>query len=175
MNIVDILKQYAERPTDTHTDFDEVAREVPPDMLGSGIAQAFRSDKTPPFADMLGSLFGSSNGAQRAGVLGELIRSVAPSVLSGLAGGALGRFAQNTLGGGAASGASSGSREITVRDAEQVTPEQMKEIAVAAEKADPGVMDKLGAYYAQHPELVKILGGTALAIALGQVAQRMKR
>ena len=174
MNIVDILKQYAERPTDTQTDFDEVAREVPPDVLGSGIAQAFRSDKTPPFADMLGSLFGGSSGPQRAGLLGELIRSVAPGVLSGLAGGALGRFAQGALGGATAT---SPTRPATIdaRDAEQVTPEQIKEIAVAAEKADPGVMDTLGAYYAKHPELVKILGGTALAIALGQVAQRMKR
>ena len=171
MNIVDILKQYADRPTDTHADFDEVARGVPPEVLGSGIAQAFRSDKTPPFADMLGSLFGGSNGSQRAGMLGELIRSVAPGVLSGLAGGVLGRFAQ----GAAGSAPAAASREVSVKDAEQVTPEQMKEIAVAAEKADPSVMDKLGAYYAQHPELVKMLGGTALAIALGQVAQRMQR
>lgn len=171
MNIVDILKQYADRPTDTQTDFDEVAREVPADVLGSGIAQAFRSDKTPAFGDMIGSLFGGSNPQQRAGVLGELLRSVAPAVLSGLAGGALGRFAQSALG----SAAASAPREISAGDAAQVTPEQMKEIAVAAEKADPSVLDKLGAYYAQHPELVKILGGTALAIALGQVATRMKR
>lgn len=51
----------------------------------------------------------------------------------------------------------------------------MQEIAVAAEKKDPSVLDKVGAYYAQHPELVKILGGAALAIALGQMATRMKR
>lgn len=34
MNVIDILKQYAERPTDTETDFDEVARQVPPEGLG---------------------------------------------------------------------------------------------------------------------------------------------
>ena len=51
MNIADILKQYADRPTDTETDFDEVARQVSPDVLGSGITQAFRSDQTPPFQD----------------------------------------------------------------------------------------------------------------------------
>ena len=49
MDIADILKQYADRPTDTQTDFDEVARQVPPDVLGGGIAQAFRSDQTPDF------------------------------------------------------------------------------------------------------------------------------
>ena len=52
MDIADILKQYADRPTDTHTDFDEVARQVPPDVLGSGIAQAFRSEQTPDFGNM---------------------------------------------------------------------------------------------------------------------------
>jgi len=26
------------------------------------------------------------------------------------------------------------------------------------------VMDRIGAYYAEHPEVVKVLGGTALAI-----------
>ena len=83
MDIADILKQYADRPTDTQTDFDEVARGVPPDVLGGGIAQAFRSDQTPDFGDMVGSLFGGSNPQQRSGLLGQLIRSVAPAVLSG--------------------------------------------------------------------------------------------
>ena len=82
MDIADILKQYADRPTDTQTDFDEVARQVPPDVLGSGIAQAFRSEQTPEFGNMIGSLFGGSNPQQRAGLLGQLIRSVAPAVLS---------------------------------------------------------------------------------------------
>jgi hypothetical protein len=36
-------------------------------------------------------------------------------------------------------------------------------------------MDRPGAYYAKHPEVVKVLGGTALAFLLGQLAGRMKR
>jgi hypothetical protein len=48
-------------------------------------------------------------------------------------------------------------------------------MATAAEKQDPSVLDRVGAYYAQHPEVVKVLGGAALAIALGQVAKRMNR
>jgi hypothetical protein len=92
MDIADILKQYADRPTDTQTDFDEVAREVPRDVLGSGIAQAFRSEQTPDFGSMIGSLFGGSNPQQRAGLLGQLIGAVGPAVLSSIAGGALGRM-----------------------------------------------------------------------------------
>ncbi|HSO73404.1 MAG TPA: hypothetical protein VLU47_01080 [Blastocatellia bacterium] len=88
MNVIDILKQYAERPTDTETDFDEVARQVPPEVLGNGIAQAFRSDQTPSFGDMIGNLLGGSNSQQRAGLLNQLIQAVGPAVLSGVAGGA---------------------------------------------------------------------------------------
>lgn len=167
MNVMDILKQYAERPTDTETDFDEVARQVPPDVLGSGIAQAFRSDQTPSFGDMMGRLLSGSNVQQRTGLLNQLIQAVGPAVLSGVAGGALGRLLQSVQG--------NGQPTLTPSEAEQLTPQQMQEIAVAAEKKDPGVLDRVGDFYAQHPELVKVLGGAALAIALGQVATRMRR
>ena len=167
MDIADILKQYADRPTDTQTDFDEVSRQVPPDVLGSGIAQAFRSEQTPAFGDMIGSLFGGSNPQQRAGLLGQLVRSVAPAVLSSLAGGALGRIFQGARSGGAPT--------VSPNDVVDVTPDQVREVATAAEKNDPGIMDRIGAYYAEHPEVVKVLGGTALAIALGQMATRMRR
>lgn len=170
MNVMDILKQYAERPTDTETDFDEVARQVPPDVLGNGIAEAFRSDQTPSFGDMIGSLLGGSNSQQRAGLLNQLIQAVGPAVLSGVAGGALGRILQSVQGKGGA-----GPPAVTPVDAEQLTPTQLQEIAVAAEKKDPSVLDKVGAFYAQQPQLVKMLGGAALAIALGQMATRMRR
>ncbi|HVE89612.1 MAG TPA: hypothetical protein VNA44_07910 [Burkholderiaceae bacterium] len=170
MNVMDILKQYADRPTDTETDFDEVARQVSPDVLGNGIAQAFRSDKTPAFGDMIGSLLGSSNPQQRTGLLNQLIQSVGPAVLSGVAGGALGRLLQGLQAKGGAM-----QPTLTPTETEQLTPQQMKEIAIAAEKTDPTVLDKVGGFYAQHPELVKMLGGAALAIALGQMATRMKR
>ena len=169
MDIADILKQYADRPTDTQTDFDEVARQVPPDVLGGGIAQAFRSEQTPDFGSMIGSLFGGSTPQQRAGLLGQLISAVGPAVLSSIAGGALGRMFQ----GGGASGARQ--RQVTPDDVIDMTPEQVREVASAAEKSDPSIMDRVGAYYAEHPEVVKVLGGTALAIALGQMATRMRR
>ena len=167
MDIADILKQYADRPTDTQTDFDEVARQVSPDVLGSGIAQAFRSDQTPAFGDMIGSLFGGSNPQQRAGLLGQLISAVGPAVLSGLAGGALGRIFQG--------GRPEAAPNVSPADVVDVTPDQVREVATAAEKSDPSIMDRIGAYYAENPEVVKVLGGTALAIALGQMATRMRR
>lgn len=163
MSVMDILKPYVDRPTDTQQDFDEVSRQVPADALGQGLADAFRSDRTPDFGSMVGSLFGGSNAQQRAGLLGQLISAVGPAVLTPLSGGALARLLKGR------------NSEVAPEDAAQLDPEQVREIASAAEKQDPGIMDRVGAYYAQHPEVVKVLGGSALAIVLGQLAQRMKR
>ena len=172
MSVMDILKSYADRPTDTDQDFDEVSRQIPAGTLGNGLADAFRSDRTPDFASMAASLFGGSNPQLRAGLLSQLIQSVGPALLSTLGGGALGRILQGQTG---SRESTSATAEVSPVDAAQVSPEQVREIATAAEKQDPGVLDRVGAYYAQHPEVVKVLGGAALAIALGQIAKRMNR
>ncbi|MEO7338121.1 MAG: hypothetical protein ABIV63_16225 [Caldimonas sp.] len=167
MNIADLLKQYADSPTDTNADFDAVAREVPSSVLGDGIAEAMRSDKTPPFANLVGSLFGGSDPQQRAGLLTQLIRAAGPAVLASISGGALGKIIQGMQGKGEA-----GSVAVSPSDAAAVTPSELHEISAGAEKQDPGIFDKIGSYYAQHPEVVKVLGGAALAIALGRMAKR---
>ena len=172
MSVMDILKTYLDRPTDTQQDFDEVARQVPAEALGGGIADAFRSDKTPDFGQMAASLFGGSNGQQQAGLLGQLIKSVGPALLSSVAGGALGRLLQGRAG---AKDGSATAQDISETDASQLSTDQVREIATEAQRQDPGVLDRVGAFYAQHPEVVKVLGGAALAIALGQVATRMRR
>jgi hypothetical protein len=165
VGIMDILRQYAERPTDTHTDFDEVAREAPPDVLGSGLAEALRSDKTPDFGELAGRLFGNSDPQQRAGLLGQLIRGLGPAVLSSIAGGVFSRMGQGT-----------GAQQpnLSPDDAARVTPDQVREIAEEAAKKDPSLFDRVGAFYAQHPEVFKALGGSVLAIALGHMARRMR-
>jgi len=81
MSLMDIPSPYASRPTSTEEDFDEVAKQVPPDALGDGIAHAFRSDKTPAFGDMVGRLFGGSNPSMRAGLLNQLIAAAGPAIL----------------------------------------------------------------------------------------------
>jgi hypothetical protein len=169
MSIADILAPYAGRPTDTHTDFDEVARAAPPELLGGGIADAFRSDRTPAFGDMVGNLFGGSSMSQRGGLLGQLVSTLGPAILSGLAGGGLGRLAEKAKNASQADGRTVDLDDDDVRD---VTPEQVKEMASEAERKDPGILDRLGEYYAKNPDLVKILGGSALAVILGQMASR---
>ncbi|WP_229425512.1 hypothetical protein [Massilia sp. Se16.2.3] len=51
----------------------------------------------------------------------------------------------------------------------------MQQIAEKAEQENPGVVERMGDFYAEHPNVVKALGGAALAIALGHMAQGMRR
>jgi len=166
VNVTDLLKQYADSPTDTHADFDVVAREVPSSVLGDGIAEALRSDKTPAFGNIVSSLFGNSNPQQRAGLLTQLIQAAGPALLSSLSGGAIGKIIQGMKG-----KLDDGAVQVSPSDAASVTADELNEISKSAESHDTGIFDKIGAYYAQHPEVVKVLGGAALAIALGRMAK----
>lgn len=150
-------------PAQAENDFDHVAQNVPRATVAQGVTQALRSDQTPPFANMVGQLFGNSNPDQRAGMLNHLLANVGPSVLASVAGGALG----NLLGADQA--------RVTPEQANQIPPEQVQELAAKAEQQNPGVVERMGDFYAEHPTLVKAIGGAALAIALGHMAQGMQR
>ncbi len=52
----------------------------------------------------------------------------------------------------------------------EVTPQEVGEVAAHAEAKDPTIVDRVGGFYAEHPQVVKALGGIALAIALGHMA-----
>lgn len=166
MGLLDVLQQYAggsaQVPANVNEHFDQVAQAAPQGSVAEGIAAAFRSNQTPAFGQMVSGLFGQSNGEQKAGMLNQLIGSVGPGVLASLAGG--GALA-SLLGGG-------GAQTISPQQAQQVSPEMVQQLAAHAEKNDPSIIDKASAFYAQHPTLVKTLGGAALSIALSKVAQR---
>ena len=171
MGLMDILQQYSGATAPPGPDiavghFDEVAGAAPTEILGQGLGDAFRSDSTPPFGEMVGRMFGQSNPQQQASVLNQLLRSIGPGVLSALGGGILGRMLAPS---------NAGVPQVTPQQASQLTPEQVQEIAAHAEQHDPSVLDKIGGFYAQHPQLVKTLGSAALAIALAGVANRMRR
>lgn len=164
-----LLQQYLggamnANPSQANDDFDRVTQQAPRETVAHGVTQALRSDQTPPFPQMVGQLFGQGSPDQRAGMLNQILSSVGPSVLSSVAGGALG----NLFGGGAP-------RQVTPEQASQISPEQAQEIAARAEQENPGIVDRMGDFYAQHPTLVKALGGAALAIALGHMAQGMQQ
>ena len=166
MGILDVLQQYASggaAPKGNVSDhFDQVANQVPQQSLGNAIGAAFRSDATPPFGQMVGSMFGQSNPQQQAGVLNQLIQALGPGALSGVAGGILGRV----LGGGQGAGAGT----ITPQQASQLSPGDVDAIAAHAQQQDPSIVDRVGSFYAQHPTLVKTLGAVALSAVMGHLS-----
>ena len=145
-------------------DFDEVAQNAPHSAMAQGVTEALRSDQTPPFAQMVSQLFDKGDPAERAGMLNQLLGSVGPGLLSSIGGGALG----NLFRGNEAPAA------VTPEIAATLSPEQVKQIAEQAEQENPGIVERMGDFYAEHPQLVKTIGGAALAIVLGRVAQGMK-
>lgn len=151
-------------------DFDRVAQNAPPDVLARGVTGALRSDQTPPFPQMVSQMFGQSNPNQRAGMLNQLLATLGPTVLASLAnrGGGLGGLG-GLFGGGNAP------TQVTPEQASQVSPEEVRELAEKAEQENPSIVDRMGDFYAQNPTLVKAIGGAALAIALGHMAQNMRR
>lgn len=184
-----LLQQYLggaanANPQQAENDFTQVADNAPPEELARGVTEALRSDQTPPFPQMASQMFGQADPTQRAGMLSQLLASLGPGVLASLASGPLRNILQGNQGqggalggvlGGLLGGSGGAAPSITPAQADQVTPDQFREIAAGAEKHDPGIVDKMGSFYAQHPDLVKGLGGAAIAIVLGQIAQGMQR
>jgi hypothetical protein len=166
-SVSDVLKQYSGGGTANTANaadhFDKVAQAVPQDAIADGLSAVFRSNQTPAFGSLIGNLFGQSNGQQKAGVLNQLISSVGPGGLTQLAGG-----------GALASMLGGATKALTPDQAQKVSPETVEQLASHAEKTDPSIVDKASAFYAQHPTLVKTLGGAALSIALARVAQRQR-
>jgi hypothetical protein len=170
-SLTDILSPYAQRATSTEADFEEVASQVSPRDLGAGLASAFRSDQTPPFPTMVQQLFGKSDSQQRAGLLTSLLSSLSPAVISSIAGSALSSLRAGTD----RPEHPKAPPTITESEADGFTTDEVQAIADAAEKQDAGVLERIGQFYAEHPQVVKSLGGAALAIALGHLAQRTKK
>lgn len=168
-----LLQQYAgggPPPANVDEHFEQVAQNAPPELVSQGLAAAFRSDSTPPFGQMVGQLFGGANPNQRAGMLSNLIAGMGPAVLASLASGGAGSGLGGMLGrllrGGSAPAT------VTPDQAAQVTPAEVEQMAHHAEQHNPGIVDRMSGFYAEHPQLVKGLGAAALAIAMGRMANR---
>ena len=149
-------------PSGVHDDFDKFAQAAPQSAVADGLAAAFRSDQTPPFPQMLGQLFGQSNGQQRAGILNTLISAIGPTVLA--------QIMARRGGGGLAGILGGGQQEVSPEAAQQVSPEDVQEIAQHAEQKDPSIIDTMSNVYAAHPQLIKTLGAAALTVALAKIA-----
>ena len=159
-----ILEQYrgasaAAPPATVEQDYSQVAQSAPQSHLASGLAEAFRSSETPPFGQMLSTLFGNSNGQQRAGILNKLLTAVGPGML---ASGGLSSLA----------GLLRGGKNVTPEQADQIPPETVQELAEHAEKQNPSIVDQASAFYAQHPTLVQALGAGSLALIMSHLSRK---
>jgi hypothetical protein len=141
--------------------FGKVAEQAPQDVLAKGLSAAFGSKETPAVGNMVGQLFGQSNGAQQAGMLNHLMRALGPMVVAGLASGALGKILKP------------GQTEITPEQAAKISPEVVQEVVNQANDSHPGIADQMGEFYAQHKGLIHILGGLAATIALTQMKDHL--
>ncbi len=138
-------------PPEAQEQFQQIAQAAPSEALSEGLQDAFNSDKTPPFAQMIAQLFGQADGPQKDGILGALL-------------GGLGGAAQQAL-------AKAGINESPER-ATQLSTGQVEQIAQQAQDADPGIVGQMSKFYAENPVLVKSLGGLAMALVLGRMAGR---
>jgi hypothetical protein len=171
-----LLSKYLNVPAgealpDAENHFDQVAQHASPTVVGQGISDALRSDQTPPLGQMVSDVYAKAGPQQQAGMLNQILGSLGPGALSSLGGGALGGVLGGVL---AELTRGAGAPQVTPQQASQISPAQVQDLANHAEKHDPGIFDRLGSFYAEHPDLVKKLGAAALTIAMANIAGRMR-
>src|SRR5262245_24871356 len=160
--VTDIVEHYQSGSSDsaTHEDFQQVVQSAPKDVVANGIAGMFKSNDTPPFAEMISNLFAQSNSGQKAGLLSQLLSVIPPETIAAVPGlGSLGELM-------------GGNRDAVNSAASQLSPDQVRQIATHAETKDPGIVEKVSNFYAQHPGLMKAVGGMALAVAMKHMTTR---
>src|SRR6185295_1613121 len=135
-----------------------IAETAPPHVMADALAQAFRSDQTPSFSEMVSNLFSASNPEQRAGLLKQLIAATGPSPLANVTG-------LNDL-------VESSGQSVTPQRVSQISAEQVQQLATHAHWSNPSIVDHVSRFYAQHPNVVKALGSAAITIAIQHIARR---
>lgn len=148
--------------------YDQVAQTVPCDSLAGALASAFRSDQTPGFGQIASQLFGNSGGNQQASMLNTLLATAGPALLGGaLSSGKMPNLASML-------GDDGQPRQLTPEEASQIPPEEIQHLAAHVEKHDPSIVDRVSEIYAEHPAIVKSLGGAAMSLAMAELAKNMQ-
>jgi hypothetical protein len=165
-----MLQQYAGSKVPTNSPqaldhLDQVARQASPSVLSSVLTQVFQSPQTGSFGQNISDLFRQSNPQQRAGILNQLIPSLGAGGL-----GSLGGLLSSGLGSNSAT-----APEVSPEIAQQVSPQDVEQMANRAQQQNPSVVEQAGSFYAQHPTLVKALGVGAAVFALQHIAASQQR
>ena len=155
--IIDQAQSGRASEADVHNAYDQVTSTAPPAALAAGLAHAFQSDQTPPFPSMTAKLFEQSNPDQKAGLLSTLLGKVNPAQRSQVLGG---------------TPLATSPANVPPTVAQQVSPQQVEQLAQHAQQQDPSIVDQVSRFYAQHPVLVKTLGAAALGLLLARMTGR---
>jgi hypothetical protein len=163
-DIANVLSQYVgasatNPPPNVQQDFERVSQNAPSSHLAEGLTQAFHSNETPAFGQMIANLFSQSNPEQRAGILSHLLPAAGPGLASG-------------IGGELASLLRSGVSQVTPEQASQVSPEAVQQLAEHAKQNNPSIVEQASSFYAQHPKVVQALGAGALALIMSHISQQ---
>ncbi len=154
-----VLEQYASGTPvagNVESHFAQVAQTADPATLAHGIAAALQSGQAPPFAQVASQWFANATPDQKAGMLNALLSAAPPALRSELA--------------SAIPNAAAG--PVTGTQASAVSSDAIAALAGRVHDASSGAIDTMSAFYAQHPTLVKTLGGAALVIAMRKIAER---
>ena len=167
MGLLDVLGRYADQPNhappQVMADFDAVANEAPPEVLGKGLEDAFNADSTPPFEQMVGHLYERSDPHVRAGLLNEILGSLGGAGGAALGGGILGNMLRRGM-----------NQRVSPDEARTIPANDIEQAAREAARQNPGIVERVSRFYAQHPRLVQTLGQAAIAIAMNGMARRRR-
>jgi hypothetical protein len=127
-----------------------------PATLGRLLAEAFRSGKIPPFAELLSRVFGAANPLQQTRILAMLMERLSEAALAsmpdadaidGLVGWSSGRAVL-----------------FSSRRPAEVSPDQIKRLARLAEWHDPAIVDRMSRFWAEQPNVFAALDDGTLAV-----------
>lgn len=76
MGLLDLLSQVVAGGAVSGEHFDQVAQNAPDKVIANGLTHAFQSEQTPSIGDMVGQMFGNSNGQQQAGMLNQILATL---------------------------------------------------------------------------------------------------
>ena len=164
MSLADLLQQIvggASQPNASQ--LDQVTQSASKADLQGGVSAALRSDQTPDLSQIVSQMFGQASPEQQAAILNTITEKLGPGALAGVAGGVL------------AGHEGADTPQVSVAKAGTVTPDQVRDVVVSAQKQEPGLLDRIGGFYAEHPDLVKTLGAGALTIALAHMKNNLSR
>ncbi len=150
-----ILSQYQSGSTPDHAQaqahYDEIAKNVPPNVLAQTIGPALESMDTQHLKEKITQAAAQMTPEQRSAFLQQ--------ILAGLGG----------AGGLGAALNRSGASPSVAADPASASPQDVGNLAAYAKEHQPEIFRRASEFYAQHPTLVKVLG----TVAIASIARRL--